>query len=368
MPSNSFSIYKNNIYKCDSSGNGSYDISTVDLVIPAGAIPGAPATLRDLAIKVGAANLSITYYAMATGSVSSHGCWCTYSLYVQGNLSDGSKTNYTNVWSTSGSPDQGGGVNSGWIVLLTNANSVINKIWSQEGSSGSGCGCAFESLGGWSDVSISLRIDVIVNLLDFCLGPGPNYMYKFNDMCYYYISDYITDKKLGPSQAITTALQNYCSQKYPNKGLSIFNLPATINKQDYQVCACNMPDIYYQEFEQSIKSQFPNLDLGSIRPNCLLPACINSPFKNNELDGCPIPQCLEIVNINDSNIVGPTTINQDQNCNKYGIPHAPGVPPSPVIPPSFRSISILSIVGVVIFLLLVLTLIAVLFVPNKKKE
>lgn len=332
MASSSFSIYSNNVLTCDSHGNGSVNFSANDFQIPNGILPGSPATLQDLFLLIGAGNILINYYIQATGSVSSHDCWSTYTLYVQGTLGDGSFTNEIGVWATSNNPDSGSSVNSGWEILLTGADSIISSLSTHENCNGSGCGCAFESKGGWSNVSISLRTDVTVNLLDFCIGTGPNFVYNQNDLCYNYISDYITNTSLGPTQPITSAMQNYCTQKFPNSGLDIFNLPATIDSRDYKLCACNMPDQLYQQFEQSIKGQFPNLNLGSIRPNCLLPACINSPFKNNELDNCPIPQCLEIVNINGSTISGPTTINQNQNCSKYGIMGGttpPSPPPSP---------------------------------------
>ncbi|AUL77469.3 mg777 protein [Tupanvirus deep ocean] len=335
-PANSFSIYKNNILNCDSHGNASASFGASDLPIPTGVISGAPSNLHDLVSQVGANAVTMSYYAQANGKVSSHDCWATYTLYVQGRLSDGTSTSKIGITRTSNDPGKGGSVSTNWQALTTNTNAVITYLGSQEDCNGSGCGCKFESKGGWDGVSISLRIDVTVDLMTYCTK-GQNI---YQDMCYNYISDYITG--VGPTQQISDYMATYCNTKYPSGTLSMFNDPTKMDSKDYQICACNMPDQDYQQFYQSIEGQFPNLDLGSIPANCLLPACVTSPFKSNKLNGCPIPQCLEIVNIDNSNIAGPVTVNQGANCTKYGIqpsppgtPAAPGtLPPAPYSPPS----------------------------------
>lgn len=329
---NTFSIYKNYIFTCNSHGVGSYTFNSQDLPIPAGTITGSPATLQDLYQMVGPNNISIDYYVSALGSVSSHECWAVYTLYATAVISDPSCTSYTNkvsLASTSDDPSSGAPVNSGWIPLIKNTVALIVSLQTHEESVGSGTGCKFESEGGWKTVSISLKIDVAVNLYNYCTLNGTKNIHT--DMCYNYISDYIGIKGLGADQHITDYMKSYCITAYPKGGLSIFNEPLTIDQRDYNICGCNMPDQYYQQFEQSIKSQYPNLDLGSIRPNCLLPACVTSTFKNNELSGCPVPQCLDIVNINNSNIADNVNVSQKQKCNQIfngGTP-TPGPSPSP---------------------------------------
>ncbi|AVL94091.1 hypothetical protein mvi_731 [Megavirus vitis] len=332
MSNYNFQIYLNDVVKTDSHGRSNITFNQDNILIPSPP-PGIPNKLKDLVQSVGPGSVSFTYYIAATGSVASHDCFCTYTMMVDINMINTQNQNKTTtgaigIWSTSHDPDNGGSVNSGWQRIASGVEDLITGLSSHEKSSGSGCWCAFEHYGGWNNVRLSVRIDASVNLLNYCTSNGTNNIH--GDMCYNYISDYIT--KNGANQQITTYMQNYCSKKYPNDGLSIFNQPISIDKKDYNICACNMPDQYYQEFEQSIKNQFPSLDLGSIRPNCLLPACVTSAFKNNELNNCPIPQCLSIVDINNSNIAGPTTINQSQDCKQYGI--TPNSPPNPNPNPS----------------------------------
>lgn len=166
-----------------------------------------------------------------------------------------------------------------------------------------------------------------------------------------FVSDYIT--KNGANQETTTYMQQYCTQKYPTGGLSIFGELINTDPKDYQ------------QFELTFKNQFPSLNLGSIRPNCLLPACINSPFKNNELDNCPIPQRLEIVNIDNSDITGKVIINQNVNCSKYGI--VPNRVPTDSLNLFWSDYKWLIIIAsVMIFIIIILVIIFPIDNKNKK--
>ncbi len=331
MSTNKFEIQINNALSPAANGSASTFFQPRALALPSN-IPGAPATLQDLINLVGPNNISINYYASADGNVSQHDCEAQYTLNAYGRLADGTTTGYTALYTTGADAGSGGPVSTGWIPLITNTTSAITTFSTVEtcvdNTSGIGCSCRFESFGGWSRVGVSLLIQATVDLVAYCTASGTQNINS--DLCYNYMSDYITAN--GATQEITDYMKAYCAAKYPTQGLSILNQPIQIDPKDYNICACNMNDEYYQTFEQSIKSQFPNLDLGSIRPNCLIPACVTSTFKNNELDNCPIPQCLQIVNINDSNIAGQTTVNQSQNCTQYGI--TPSSPPGPPSPPS----------------------------------
>ncbi|QGR54209.1 hypothetical protein [Moumouvirus maliensis] len=363
MSSYTFQIYLNDVVGVSSHGKSNYVINQDNVLIPSPP-PGIPKKLQDLVNAIGSDAISFTYYVLATGSVSSHDCFCTYTLMVNISMQDPQnpgrniKSSSIGIWSTSHDPDNGGSVNSGWQPVISGVPNLITGIDSHEKSSGSGCWCAFERYGGWNNVKLSIRIDATINLINYCTKMGENNIHS--DMCYNYISDYIT--KNGADQQITTYMQDYCSRKFPTGGLSNFNLPLTIDQKDYNICACNMPDQYYQQFEQSIKGQFPDLNLGSIRPNCLLPACINSAFKNNELDNCPIPQCLSVVDINNSNIVGPTTINQSQDCSQYGITtnNIPQPNPSPNTNPVNHSFNYKWIVVLIISIILIILIIALI--------
>lgn len=108
-------------------------------------------------------------------------------------------------------------------------------------------------------------------------------------------------------------------KKYPIGGLSIFNDPSNMDPKDYQICACNMPDYNYNQLEKSVKNKISGLDLDSISPNCLLPACMVSKFKYGSLEKCPIPLCLQYVTVDENNNVINIATNNDQNCKKFGI-------------------------------------------------
>jgi hypothetical protein len=165
-------------------------------------------------------------------------------------------------------------------------------------------------------------------------------------------------------------MRDYCNRKYPNKGLSIFNQPVQIDKKDYEICACNMPEQDYDQFLTSLKKQFPKLDFGNIKPNCLLPACNISSFKPSNLDNCPVPQCLSIINVTDNNIAGPAVINSSVNCSKYGITGSGPVPPTPepVAEESFLQKYKIYIIGILVIVLIIILIIVIIFIVKRKKK
>ena len=324
---------------------------------------------------VASTHISANYYVSASGSVTGHDCDATYTLYASGTVSSPtctSNTNKINLHSTGRGIGGGGPVNSGWVLLLKNSVALINSLQTHEECTGSGCGCKFEKYGGWAGVSISLKIEVTVNLYNYCTTNNTKNIH--DDICYNYMSNYINASALGPDQHITDYMKQYCNTAYPKGGLSIFNQPISIDQKDYNICACNMPDEYYQQFEQSIKGQFPDLDLGSIRPNCLLPACVTSTFKNNELDNCPLPQCLDIVNINNSNIAaGKVSINQNQNCKQYGIGGTPTPSPTPSPTPTPKTESFVEkhkwlIIGIIIAIIIIAIIIIIIGMSGSSND
>ena len=317
MPVNTFEIYKNNIIKCDSHGNGQIVFSATDFPIPPGTITGLPDNVDSLVNLVGPNNIAISCYAAAKGSVADHDCEATWTLYVSGYLKDGTPISTTGIVSSSDDLDSGGPINTPWVPILSNGSSSPGIIKTMTQCSGSGCWCGFFIYGGWSNAVVSLKLVVTINLVNFCTTMGQNNIKS--DLCYNFISDYINNQSFGPTQEISSYLKDYCARNYPNGNLSLFNVGSNMDPRDYYICACNMPDQDYKEFLQSISGQFSSLDLGSIAPNCLLPACKTSPFKGIQLDNCPVPECLLITNVNDSNISGPVTINQNANCSKIGI-------------------------------------------------
>ncbi|MEM3062277.1 MAG: hypothetical protein QW303_01835 [Nitrososphaerota archaeon] len=379
MSTYNFTIYKSNILLPDAHGNSFINLSNYlfptppDLRLPYN-------YLHYLHSLVKPSHIMLAYYVKATGEVAKHNCVATYTLYANAKLDDGTSINKIGIVQTSSNPDSGGPVNTDWVDLGYRGSGLIIELSTNEDCSGSGCFCGFEkSYGGWSKINISLRIDVSVDLLNYCTTPGTQNIYK--DMCYDFISNYIV--KNGATQQINDYLEQYCTRKYPNGDLSIFDTKGTMDKKDYNICACNMSQNNYDQFEKSLKEHFPSLSLGSIRPQCLLPACIVSTFKNSKLDNCPVPQCFNLVDIDRSNIIGNVVINQSQDCSSYGIKgYSPVSPPttspvSPDKPPSTnflqKAIQFISehrIPVVVSFLVVILVIIViiVLSMGNGKTE
>ncbi|AGC02209.1 hypothetical protein H012_gp243 [Acanthamoeba polyphaga moumouvirus] len=164
MSNYTFQIYLNDVVQVNSHGNSSFIINQDNVLIPSPP-PGIPNRLQDLVNAIGSDTISFTYYILATGTVSSHDCKCTYTLMVNIHMhnpqdpSHDIQSGSIGIWSTSDNPDSGGSVNSGWQPIISGVPNLITAINSYEKSSGSGCWCAFERYGGWKNVNLSIRID-----------------------------------------------------------------------------------------------------------------------------------------------------------------------------------------------------------------
>lgn len=361
---------------CDAHGNGNVNIPTIS--IPTNTINGIPNTLNELITTVGPDNIKISYYVLASGSVPDHECWGTYTLYIQGKLSDGTNTPQIAIANTNNDPKQGGNIYSGWQALAMNVSSLLLSLSSNEKCIGNGCGCPFDQKGGWSNVSVSLRIDVDVNLLNYCTISGTHNIY--HNMCYNYLGNYLsnndqtqtnqnqTQTTEKSNQQISSYLKEYCAQKYPNHNLSLFNDPQKMDPKDYQICACHMPDNNYVQFHESMIKHFPDLNLGTNSPNCLHPACYYSPFKTDEK--CAIPSCMNNINVDNNNQVTYAQPNRDADCGSIGIPKPTQQPKPPIThplshPPKVQVTDIIIqyknwILGLFLFILLLLIIILII--------
>jgi hypothetical protein len=304
----SFTIEQQNILNTNSKGDGSVSILPQNYLVPQD-IKGLPGNLQILYNMFQPNNnISFGYAVKAKGRVSSHDCWATYTLYTSSRLDDGSYTALTALASTSDSPGSGAGIDSGWVHIYSGPR-LIQTVSTREECSGSGCGCRFESKGGWSEIKISLQIKVTVNLKNYCTA-DINYLHD-NDLCYNWISN-TYNKKL--TQGISDLAKKYCAAKYPNRGLDIF-YGDKMDPKDKAICGCNMSDDAYNAFTTALTQNYPNLALGSINPRCIFPACVNSSWQGPALDSCPIPQCFNVVNFNGSSIsANDVTINQNSKC------------------------------------------------------
>lgn len=369
----SFSFTKDNFLTLSSSGGGDYKFNPVDYVIPTQyVLPGMPDNLTNLIAEIPAPYLIITYDVLGSGNLGGHDCYRTYTLYTDVSFYNGTQIKGTEITASDNNPNVGGHINTGWISIPYSGNSAIYEIVFWQACSGD-CGCIPRYI--WGSISMSLRINVTILAVKYCTLSGTENIHS--DFCYQYISNYMVANASTSSssmQAIDTYLTDYCTTKYPTQGLSLFNDPNSVDPKDYNICACNMNQNDYLTFLESLKSQFPNLSIGSLRANCLLPACDLSTFKPQTLGGCPVPQCLNIVNINKSNIAGPVSVNQNADCTSIGINNTPGSPSTNYMPPpspqSAKTVSnnakiIIIVITVIVVVIIAIILIVVVF--HKKK-
>ena len=166
-----FSIYLNDLFRCDEQGKGGASIPTVSLQVPAGVVNGSRVNLEELIGRVGPGSIKMDWYSRATGSVSDHNCWATQVLWVGGDAvapletTSGVEIPPAVVWRSSEQPLSGGPIDGAWVPMEGSANRIVRHVYSFgdcDGGDGSGCGCRFEANGGWANAVISVRVDIEV--------------------------------------------------------------------------------------------------------------------------------------------------------------------------------------------------------------
>lgn len=274
---------------------------------------GWPTTVPALLTLVGANNVNINWYFAPNGTTTGHQCKALRYLAVKGYWQQDAngQTEYITVVEA----DQSlGGTASGdgtaWTAFQLNTHDIFRKLKCEadcDWSIFSGCDC-YNNMS-WEGLKLDLKMVVTVNIHNWCnSSDGTNYS---NALCYNYMGDYI--QTYGVDTDTTNAMQSYCQNKYPNDSLSIFNSVCTLPGGDCQVCACNMAQDNYDQFYQSLEDQ-EQIDKGSLRSNCMLPACAGSIFKGIGLDGCPGPACINTVVVDDTNNAGNINIAQNATC------------------------------------------------------
>jgi hypothetical protein len=287
---------------------------------------GASLSLYDAYVMVGTKYINITYSCALNGTINTTLCPCTTTLQAhavqpyspnnfQGNAE--STVNLANVPTSGGNKTYNG---SSWIELYKGVNWLMQYLYVGTIYSTDNCGCFADNP--YVSMALNLKVDVVINLKNFCTIMGKNNINY--PICYNYISDVCTSGD-GCNSDTSAYLADYCNRKFPvPNGLNVFNKPLQISSQDYNLCGCNMPQNDYDEFENSLTgSNVPAAYLGSVDPHCLVPACYQSPFKPATLNGCPVPQCVNVTSITQSNIAGNVNVEQNQECDQlYNPPSA----------------------------------------------
>lgn len=272
---------------------------------------------------------SCQIYLNVNGTAGSHNCACRYVLMASGSMSDGSTINSKEFAAVNDSVNISSGGNATtfdgkWMPIQSYGTLVfpttITVTQTTNGRDGCWCGGFYNSddpTAGWNACQIGLKVVLTVQTVNWCTLPNTNNVGM--DLCYNFLSDYnVNSWKVGvsPGQQITTAVQNYCQNKYPNATLQDL-LPCTLkDTNDCNICACNMKQEDYQEYMISVTDQVSGTPPG-IMPNCLFPPCKQSTFIEANLDGCPGPDCINVVAMNSNDVQGNISINQNSGCSTY---------------------------------------------------
>lgn len=344
--------------------------------IPPGSAPGLPSDLLQLQKLVGKNNITFSYAIQAIGRVSQYLCIQQRTLLGHVTLQDGYVTPPRDLVSTSGT---GGGhdPSSGWVSVGYTGPELATILMTGSKCASGACGCAFENFGGFQEVHVSLRINVKINMDDYCLAKGTNNI--ASDFCFTYMSDNVPPYNPKTARGGMDAnmekylKEDFCPRNVKN-GLDYFTDKNSKNPA-HKLCACNMAGDDYKMFVQSIGEKFPSLSLGNVKAQCMLPACLDSVYKALTLEGCPTPQCFQVINISKSQLAGPVNISQNAECVSMGLSNemaAPGTPIADLDDPDGTSASsrrnIAIIVGVVVVIIIIIIVVMIFVFSGDDKK
>jgi hypothetical protein len=316
---NSFSFVLPNFMNLRSNAGGQleYNFGLNLAIPPIQGFEGLPNNLKDLIELVGQNNININYSIAGTGTVPGHSCNCTHYQYATLYVGTGGQPTRVTLWNDIGKGGRSWTIDpNAWISVSSNAQSAPWKIVTQADRSGQ-CGTAFcpgnDNSEVWGGISLSLKTDVTINTLGFCLAPGTNNIRQ--PFCMNRIGDILSRNEAGAQVATTFLQQDYCKRRFPDGLLqNITNPPpGTVDDIDTKLCACNMPNDSYNALAASISTN-ANISIGSVRPQCLLSQCLASSFKGNNIDRCPGAQCVNVTSLNGNSITGSVTVTQNSEC------------------------------------------------------
>lgn len=175
--------------------------------------------------------------------------------------------------------------------------------------------------------------------------------------CQSYISDYIQTN--GPRKEFDDGLTRYCT-KYNGFG-DLFSS----NQTDQDLCGCHMPEDQYKTFATELSQNYTGFENIFI-DQCLVPGCINSPYKSNiTTKTCPLPACLNIVNFNNQGNFNNSGVNIIQDNSQCANIKSKNIPP----PPKPSNLTWLWItIGVIVGLIILAIVIGLLVYYSRKKK
>jgi len=265
-----------------------------------------PKNLQELLNIINDKYVSYGAYVNASGNIANHDCWQYNDLMVDGYTDE--KEGTVAVARTEYGPSSGGPVqqcsgtysrfnNECWKNLYS-GKKILKKLTTFNHFV-SGSGCSFFPKGGWSDITVSLLMFVNVNVVEYCTEPGMNNI--GSDFCFDLMENYFSQKGSAIEGPTTRYIEDYCQRNIPDGNLSS---ASTVNKK---ICACNMPNPSYDVYKSAVKN------VSGVQVKCYLNDCLNSHFKPAILNKCPLPQCLQVVNIDRSTIPN-LNVKQNADC------------------------------------------------------
>jgi hypothetical protein len=174
---NKFTILSNDILSPNAQGASSAIFNAGDFALPY-PILGITGTLQDVIDNVGVDNIILAYYANVVGKIPEHTCLGIYTLYVYPYYGPRYSTRsvsfpYVNLVQTSDVYNTAERIQTPWTSIgYGNGSEIMTRLDSYSDCfMGPECNCEFTEKGGWSQVFISMKIEVSINLNNpYCLA------------------------------------------------------------------------------------------------------------------------------------------------------------------------------------------------------
>jgi hypothetical protein len=181
--------------------------------------------------------------------------------------------------------------------------------------------------------------------------------------CQTFINNYIGN--IGTKQEFDDGLLRYCDKSAGGKFRGFEDLfNGNASDIDQKLCACHMDDKQYKAFATELSKNYSGFENIFI-DQCLVPGCINSPFKSRvTTQVCPLPKCLNIVNFTNDGTFDNSNVNIVQNSDCANI--KPISNPNPPNPHNLTWLWIL--IGIIAFMIILIVVIAIIFSYRKHQK
>ena len=194
IATDNFEYIQYNVFGLPTNGDGHKQVDRSFYKLPDNLVKmGYPQDIVQLRTILGPENVQLKISASLQGKAGAHACWQYRTITMKGEYPNGDETNRVTIATSPYDPGQELVLDGNdFTVLVNNARDIITYYSTEGGAdgSGSGCGATFNRNDGWTNMVVNIKIECKFNLYQYCTLPNSDNL--GTDMCYNFMSDYLS--------------------------------------------------------------------------------------------------------------------------------------------------------------------------------